>query len=136
MPFVGKGSKNANSQGWLRELKYSFNELSKTHPELLSDTNMQLIANGDIPVADEQFLKYFPQYEESFGDVIRHHHIGGGSRATPVPRSVREGSGGIYNVEKSTGTGDGIDATNSEFLQAIKELTGRTKQWKNVRIKP
>ena len=136
MPFVGKGSKNANSQGWLRDSKYFFNELSKTHPELFSDTNMRAIANGDIPVVDEQFLKYFPQYEEYFGNVIRHHHIGGGSQATPVPKSIHEGSGGIHNVEKSNGIWGGIDATNSEFLQAIKELTGRTKQWKNVRIKP
>ena len=55
---------NANSQGWLRDSKHFYKELSKTHPELFSDANMQLIAQGNLPQVDDQFLKYFPQYKD------------------------------------------------------------------------
>ena len=136
MPFVGKGQNNANSQGWKRDQKYFYNELSNAHPELFSDANLKKIANGQVPRVDEQFLKYFPQYDNYVDDFLRHHHIGGGGQAMPVPESIHWGYGGIHNVEKTNGLWGGIDETNSNIIQSIKDQTGRTNLWKNVRKKP
>lgn len=135
IPFCGKGNKNSNSQGWLQQQKYFYNELSKAHPELLSDANLRRIANGQALIVDEQFVKYFPQNDNYMNELLRHHHIGGGGQAMPVPDSLHLGYGGIHNIEKAYGIWGGADAINSDFLQAIKTLTERTKFWKNVRIK-
>jgi len=54
----------------------------------------------------------------------------------PVPESIHWGYGGIHNVEKTNGLWGGIDETNSNIIQSIKDQTGRTNLWKNVRKKP
>ena len=135
MPYVGEGMKGTNSQGWKRNAKYFFTELSRTHPELFSSANMRRISRGKIPKVDEQFLKYFPQYNDYMGEVLRHHHIGGGGQAMPVPDSLHLGSGGIHNVEKLNEIWGGADAINAKMLQGIKSITRQTRLWKNLRIK-
>ena len=135
MPYVGEGMKGTNSQGWKRNANYFFTELSRTHPELFSSANMRRISRGKIPIVDEQFLKYFPQYNDYMGEVLRHHHIGGGGQAMPVPDSLHLGSGGIHNVEKLNGIWGSADAINAKMLQAIKSITRQTRLWKNLRIK-
>ena len=136
MPYVGQGMKNANSQGWMRDPKFFFTELSNAHPELFSVDNMQRIANGRAPIVDEQFLEYFPQYKDYIWQELIHHHIGGGGQAMPIPDGLHPGSGGIHNIEKLHGIWGRVDGTVfSGMLQNIKSITARTKNWINVRIK-
>ena len=136
MPYVGQGMKNANSQGWKRDAKYFFRELSNAHPELFSNDNLQRIAKGDLPKVDDQFLEYFPQYKDYAGQLLVHHHIGGGGQAMPIPVELHEGFGVIHNIEKLLGIWGRVDGTVfSGMLQNIKSVTARTKNWINVRIK-
>lgn len=39
MPFVGKGEKYTNAEGWRRNLKYFWSELLDRHPEAFSPNN-------------------------------------------------------------------------------------------------
>lgn len=130
MPYVGKGRKNSNSQGWMRDSKYFYNELSRTHPELFDNENMNLIRKGNLPIVNEQFLDYFPQYRNYMYEELKHHHIGGGGQAMPIPESLHMGSGEVHNIEKQYNIWNGIDKNNADRLQAIKSLTKRTKLWK------
>ncbi|WP_262421858.1 hypothetical protein [Bacillus aquiflavi] len=46
MPYIGKGKQNTNSEGWLRDNKYYFNEIYRLHPEYFSDANIKNLNNG------------------------------------------------------------------------------------------
>ena len=59
MPYVGKGKRNANSQGWLRDPKYFFNELSKIHPEIFDLENMQRINRGQVPIVNPNYSRQY-----------------------------------------------------------------------------
>ncbi|HDR7354697.1 TPA: cytoplasmic protein [Bacillus wiedmannii] len=126
MPFVGKGQRNANSEGWLRDSNYYWNEMLEKHPEAFSDFNKQII-NGKIPrmkapVNDEMFREKFPQYDFTGlrGTKLVHHHIGGGGQAVGVPMPLHPGFGGIHNAEKVIGAW-GKDAEYAEMLQKFIE---------------
>lgn len=126
MPFVGKGQRNANSEGWLRDSNYYWNEMLEKHPEAFSDFNKQII-NGKIPrmkapVNDEMFRGKFPQYDFTGlrGTKLVHHHIGGGGQAVGVPMPLHPGFGGIHNAEKAIGAW-GKDAEYAEMLQKFIE---------------
>lgn len=136
MPFVGKDISNGNSQGWKRDVKYFFKELSNAHPELFSSDNLDRIADGKLPKVDDQFLQYFPQYKDYEDQFLVHHHIGGGGQAMPIPKTLHEGFGIIHNVEKLLGIWDGIDKEIfSEMLQNIKDITAGTRNWVKTRIR-
>ena len=136
MPYVGEGLNGTNAQGWMRNMKYFFKELNRIHPELFSDYNKTLIAKGDPPIVDDQFLEYFPQYKDYINQELIHHHIGGGGQAMPIPVGLHPGSGGIHNIEKQYGIWGGIDGdVFSKMLQNIKSMTIRTKKWIRMEIK-
>lgn len=101
MDFKGKGSTNA--VGWERNAGKHFNELLEKNPEYWSEVNATRIEDGLVPIVDEQFVKYFPQYRNRIGDKLIHHHIGGGSQAAAVPETLHKGFGGIHNIEKENG---------------------------------
>ncbi|WP_394903570.1 hypothetical protein [Clostridium butyricum] len=132
MPFVGKKYNNSNSQGWKRDSKYFFKNLQCKHPEIFSKKNTIRIKNGKVPTVDEKFIKYFPQYNNNKGEILRHHHIGGGGQAMPIPDTLHPGYGGIHNVEKGHGilSSDSYDSKIASRLEAIKNNTSRTKLWK------
>lgn len=69
---------------------------------------MHAISIGDAPVVYEQFIKYFQQYKDYLGDIIRHHDIGGGGQAAPVPNSFYEGFGEVHSIEKKMGYGEAL----------------------------
>ena len=68
-------------------------------------------------------------------EVLKHHHIGGGGQAIPIPASLHMGSGGIHNIEKHYDLWGGKDAETAEIFEVIKSLTKGTKFWKNVRLR-
>ncbi|PGQ14001.1 hypothetical protein [Bacillus cereus] len=124
MPFVGKGEKYTNAEGWRRDLKYFWSELLDRHPEAFSPNNRAIIEGRnpftDSPVNDKVFREYFSQYDVKGvrGDKLVHHHIGGGGQAFPVPQKLHPGSGGIHNIEKEAGIW-GKDKIYSELLQKL-----------------
>ncbi|MRB26632.1 hypothetical protein GH891_08095 [Bacillus thuringiensis] len=124
MPFVGKGAKYTNAEGWRRDLKYFWSELLDRHPEAFSPNNRAIIEGRnpftDSPVNDKVFREYFSQYDVKGvrGDKLVHHHIGGGGQAFPVPQKLHPGSGGIHNIEKEAGIW-GKDKIYSELLQKL-----------------
>lgn len=120
MPFTGKGKPNTNSEGWLRDNKYYFNELYKLHPEYFSDANIKNLNNGWSIVNDATFRRNFPQYDivGLKGKPLVHHHIGGGGQAMAIPQPLHPGSGGIHNIEKQVGIW-GKDQENAERLQVF-----------------
>lgn len=98
--YKGKKKSGANAAGWERSASKHFNELLDKHPEFFSEANIERIENGLVPVVDDDFIKYFPQYKGCKGDKLIHHHIGGGGQAAAVPQSLHKGFGGIHNFEK------------------------------------
>ncbi|WP_394556301.1 T7SS effector LXG polymorphic toxin [Priestia aryabhattai] len=100
MNYKGKKKSGANAAGWERSASKHFNELLDKHPEFFSEANIERIENGLVPVVDDDFIKYFPQYKDCKGDKLIHHHIGGGGQAAAVPQSLHKGFGGIHNFEK------------------------------------
>ncbi|MED1790091.1 RHS repeat-associated core domain-containing protein [Brevibacillus laterosporus] len=124
MPFVGRGEKYTNSEGWKRDRKYFWNELLERHPKAFDPSNRAIIEGRnpftDSPVNNETFRKYFPQYDMKGirGDKLIHHHIGGGGQAFPVPQTLHPGSGGIHNIEKKAGIW-GNDKMYAELLQRL-----------------
>ena len=132
MPFVGKDYSNSNSQGWKRDSKYFFKQLQTSQPEIFSKTNTAMIKKGQAPIVDDQFIKYFPQYKDYIDEDLKHHHIGGGGQAMPIPDTLHPGYGGIHNVEKETGilSSDSYDSKIASTLEEIKNNTSRTRLWK------
>ncbi|MCC3378817.1 RHS repeat-associated core domain-containing protein [Paenibacillus farraposensis] len=124
MPFVGKGKRDTNSEGWLRDNKYFWKELMERHPEAFSDKNRKIIEGKDpfttMPKNDDIFRTYFPQYDLKGlrSEGLIHHHIGGGGQAVPVPVPLHPGSGGIHNGEKRAGVW-GNDSAYAEMLQRL-----------------
>ncbi|MBA4601729.1 hypothetical protein H2C83_05205 [Thermoactinomyces sp. AMNI-1] len=118
MPYVGKGKANTNSEGWLRDKNYYWNEMLKKHPEVFSKANRQKIELGFSPINDKKFREHFPQYDikELYNDTLIHHHIGGGGQAVAVPAKLHPGLGGIHNTEKEAGVW-GNDRVYSELLE-------------------
>ncbi|MGM2817199.1 hypothetical protein [Bacillus cereus group sp. Bce001] len=120
MPYIGKGKQSTNSEGWLRDNKYYFNELYELHPEYFSDANIKNLNNGWAIVNDAVFRRHFPQYDivGLKGKPLVHHHIGGGGQAMAIPQPLHPGSGGIHNIEKQIGIW-GKDQENAERLQVF-----------------
>ncbi|OOM79262.1 tRNA3(Ser)-specific nuclease WapA precursor [Clostridium puniceum] len=135
MPYVGKNKKNSNSQGWKRDSKFFFKELQSKHPEIFGKKNTSLIKKGSIPIVDEKFIEHFPQYADNLDEVIRHHHIGGGGQAMPIPDTLHPGYGGIHNVEKEIGilTDHTVDGLFADEAEKLKNSTVRTKNWKRIK---
>ncbi|WP_342602828.1 T7SS effector LXG polymorphic toxin [Peribacillus sp. FSL E2-0159] len=100
MNYKGKKKSGTNAAGWERSASKHFNELLDNHPEFFSEANVERIENGLVPVVDDDFIKHFPQYRDTKGDKLIHHHIGGGGQAAAVPQSLHKGFGGIHNFEK------------------------------------
>lgn len=120
MPYIGKGKQSTNSEGWLRDNKYYFNELYKLHPDYFSDANIKNLNNGWAIVNDAVFRRHFPQYDilGLKGKPLVHHHIGGGGQAMAIPQPLHPGSGGIHNIEKQIDIW-GKDQENAERLQVF-----------------
>ncbi|MBT2616412.1 MULTISPECIES: T7SS effector LXG polymorphic toxin [unclassified Bacillus (in: firmicutes)] len=118
MPYVGKGQRNTNSEGWLRDKDYYWKEVMNKTPEYLSKMNIQKIELGFSPVNDKKFREHFPQYDikELYNDTLIHHHIGGGGQAVAVPAKLHPGSGGIHNAEKAAEVW-GNDSSYAELLE-------------------
>ncbi len=60
MPYVGKGQKNTNAEGWLRDKDVYWKDMLKRHPEAFNKSNKQKIELGFSPVNNPTFRKYFP----------------------------------------------------------------------------
>ncbi|HFK1715441.1 hypothetical protein [Bacillus cereus] len=123
MNFKGKTNSGTNAAGWERNAKKFFNTLLKSNPEFWSAENTALIKRGRVPIVDEQFIKYFPQYKEYIKDPMRHHHIGEGGQAVALPKSLHPGYGGIHNVEKEwgiTGIDDEIATRLETFINNLR----------------
>ncbi|MED3789201.1 T7SS effector LXG polymorphic toxin [Peribacillus frigoritolerans] len=118
MPYVGKGQRSTNSEGWLRDKDYYWKEVMNKNPEYLSKMNIQKIELGFSPVNDKKFREHFPQYDikELYNDTLIHHHIGGGGQAVAVPAKLHPGSGGIHNAEKAAEVW-GNDSSYAELLE-------------------
>ncbi len=122
MPYVGKGQKNTNSEGWLRDKDFYWKEMLEKYPEAFNRSNRQKIELGFAPTNNPTFRKHFPQYDlkELYNDTLIHHHIGGGGQAVAVPSKLHPGLGGIHNAEKSAGVW-GNDQKYAELLEKFLE---------------
>ncbi|NFG61450.1 hypothetical protein FDG75_12890 [Clostridium botulinum] len=135
MPYVGKNKNNSNSQGWKRDSKFFFKQLQAQQPEIFSKENLKRINSGKSPKVDKQFIKYFPQYSDNNKEIIRHHHIGGGSQAMPIPDSLHPGYGGVHNIEKEFGilVENTLDELLANEAEIIKNNTVRTRNWNKIK---
>ncbi|HDX9610415.1 TPA: hypothetical protein ROY01_001423 [Bacillus toyonensis] len=122
MPYVGKGEKNTNAEGWLRDKDFYWKEMLEKYPEAFNRSNRQKIELGFAPINNPTFRKHFPQYDlkELYNDTLIHHHIGGGGQAVAVPSKLHPGLGGIHNAEKSAGVW-GNDQKYAELLEKFLE---------------
>nr|WP_239505082.1 hypothetical protein [Bacillus cereus] len=122
MPYVGKGQKNTNAEGWLRDKDFYWKEMLEKYPEAFNRSNRQKIELGFAPINNPTFRKHFPQYDlkELYNDTLIHHHIGGGGQAVAVPSKLHPGLGGIHNAEKSEGVW-GNDQKYAELLEKFLE---------------
>ncbi|WP_374068001.1 hypothetical protein [Paraliobacillus sp. JSM ZJ581] len=122
MPYVGKGQKNTNVEGWLRDKDFYWKEMLEKYPEAFNRSNRQKIELGFAPINNPTFRKHFPQYDlkELYNDTLIHHHIGGGGQAVTVPSKLHPGLGGIHNAEKSAGVW-GNDQKYAELLEKFLE---------------
>ncbi|OFD77382.1 hypothetical protein BWGOE8_32500 [Bacillus mycoides] len=122
MPYVGKGQKNTNAEGWLRDKDFYWKEMLENYPEAFNRSNRQKIELGFAPINNPTFRKHFPQYDlkELYNDTLIHHHIGGGGQAVAVPSKLHPGLGGIHNAEKSAGVW-GNDQKYAELLEKFLE---------------
>ena len=120
MPFVGVGGKSTNAQGWLRSSQYYYGELSKQHPEYFSSANTDRISEGLVPRVDEQFVRYFPEFDGFQGDKLIHHHIGEDGQVVAIPQSLHNGYGGIHNIEKELGITDNAEAHSAECQRLLE----------------
>lgn len=122
MPYVGKGQKNTNAEGWLRDKDFYWKEMLEKYPEAFNRSNRQKIELGFSPINNPTFRKHFPQYDlkELYNDTLIHHHIGGGGQAVAVPSKLHPGLGGIHNAEKSAGVW-GNDQKYAELLEKFLE---------------
>ena len=95
MDFKGKvkGKSGRNAAGWKRDSATYFKQLYFKHPEYFSETNKARITTRKVPIIDEQYLKYFPEYIEYKGAELRHHHIGEGGQACALPEPLHRGYG-------------------------------------------
>ena len=106
MRFRGQNAtcgSNVNSQGWERDSRYYFEELSRKHPEYFSERNMRYIQSGRAPVVDARIVRHFPEYKGYENETLVHHHLGGDGQAVAVPKSIHKGFGEIHNVERKAG---------------------------------
>ncbi|MGA5677132.1 hypothetical protein ACPCHR_05225 [Bacillus bombysepticus] len=122
MPYVGKGQKNTNAEGWLRDKDFYWKEMLEKYPEAFNRSDRQKIELGFAPINNPTFRKHFPQYDlkELYNDTLIHHHIGGGGQAVAVPSKLHPGLGGIHNAEKSAGVW-GNDQKYAELLEKFLE---------------
>ncbi len=122
MPYVGKGQKNTNAEGWLRDKDFYWKEMLEKYPEAFNRSNRQKIELGFTPINNPTFRKHFPQYDltELYNDTLIHHHIGGGGQAVAVPSKLHPGLGGIHNAEKGAGVW-GNDQKHAELLEKFLE---------------
>lgn len=127
MKFRGQNQSSGsevNSQGWERDSKYYFEELSKKHPEYFSEKNKKYIENGKTPVVDAKFVKHFPEYKGYENETLVHHHVGGDGQAVAVPKSMHKGFGEIHNVEKKAG----ITKNGQEFSKECEKYCERNPE--------
>ncbi|MEC0127792.1 hypothetical protein [Paenibacillus pabuli] len=118
MPYVGKGKPDTNSERWLRDNSYYWNEMLNKHPQAFNQSNIDKINLGFSPKNNPTFRSYFTQYdvEDLYNNTLIHHHVGGGGQAVAVPSGLHPGSGGIHNAEKGIGAW-GNDSTYAELLE-------------------
>ena len=134
MNFKGKNRSGTNSAGWERNASKYFKQLYGAHPEYFSANNRELIKNNRSPVVDNQFVKFFPKYENYVGDTLIHHHIGGGGQVAAYPKSLHDGYGGVHNYEKLAGiTGNDRLTNRAQTIEEgiPKEVKSRKKASSN-----
>ncbi|KER70722.1 hypothetical protein HR51_19610 [Burkholderia cepacia] len=138
MPFVGINAPKykRNAAGWLRDLQYYWDEIKARHPEAFSPFNLRIL-NGEItltrkdgtpytplsPKNDPVFRSVFPQFDVTGlrGQLLVHHHIGGGGQAVGIPKPLHPGFGGIHNTEKDLGIWGGDDRTAKLLQQFLDD---------------
>nr|WP_255452292.1 T7SS effector LXG polymorphic toxin [Sporosarcina sp. ANT_H38] len=123
MPYVGKGKKGTNAEGWLRNKDFYWKEILNKNFESISKINKQKIELGFSPINDKKFREYFPQYDikELYNDTLIHHHVGGGGQAVAVPSKLHPGTGGIHNAEKAAG----IWGNDNEYAISLEKFLNK-----------
>ena len=76
-----------------------------------------------VPKVDKQFVEFFPQYANCEGDILRHHHVGGGGQTYAIPSTLHPRYGGVHNYEKKAGV------TGNDYL------TNRAQSFENIKNK-
>lgn len=126
MPFVNSNSTKKNKCNWLRDHKYFFDKLLEDHPELFSDENVWAIQEGETPMCDSTFVKYFPEYEPMIGEKLKHHHIGEDGQAIALPASLHKGYGVVHNSEKIAG----VTKNGHDFSDNVKDAVDSGVEFK------
>ena len=125
MPFVGKGEKYTNAEGWRRDLKYFWSELLDRHPEAFSPNNRAIIEGRnpftDSPVNDKVFREYFSQYDVKGvrGQISSSSYWWRWTSISSAPK-LHPGSGGIHNIEKEAGIWGKIKFIQSYYRNLLR----------------
>lgn len=116
MPLCDDPEKS-NADGWLRNKKYYFERIQERNPEAISERNNKLIKADLNIIVDKEFIACYPEYKEFEGDVLIHHHIGGGRQAVAIPSRLHINNVGIHQDEKRLG----LNETAKEYSDFCKQ---------------
>jgi len=82
------GASGTNAFGFNRDGNAYFRQLMQQHPQMLSQTNRDLIRGGSAPRVDSTWIQYNPSHQAFIGQALVHHHWMQGNTAVAIPTSV------------------------------------------------
>ena len=82
------GAGGVNAFGFNRDSNAYFKLLLQQQPQMLSQTNRDLIRDGYAPRVDSTWIQYKPSHQAFIGQAPVHHHWMQGHIAVAIPASV------------------------------------------------
>jgi hypothetical protein len=79
---------NRTEDGYQRNSQWFWEQLLQRHPELFDEENRKLIKEMRPPIVNDRWLKYFPKHAGYRRQKLRHHHLGRGPLAVPIPEKA------------------------------------------------
>jgi len=106
MPWVGKGTPSSEL-GYLRDPAYFWSHFQGAYGDRLSPANQTRITNGQAPIVDSTWVRYYPQHAAYLGETLEHPHVGQGSRAVPLPETLHDAYTVFHPQRRVVGTPTG-----------------------------
>ena len=125
-PYVDMSKANGSSvtvKGFPRDNRYFWNQLLKTHPEMFSKKNIELIKAKRAPIVDEQWISYNKMHANYKGNKLVHHHVEQGRFAVPLPESVhRKFTSQLHKINGSKFNSNVRMVKGTSFLSSMTAL--------------